>query len=90
MQAIWDWYKEHFYNDLACKLAYNLLIDFPLPLVNPYYNYSLFLLGLGLADLQRILTDVTLSENTFNWTVSYYTANLRVDRTYKTSLVTAI
>jgi hypothetical protein len=51
IQAIWDWYKEYFYNNLAYKLAYNPLIDFPLPLVDPYYNYSLFLLGLGLADL---------------------------------------
>jgi hypothetical protein len=36
---------------LACKLAYDPLIDFPLPLVDPYYDYGLFLLGLGLADL---------------------------------------
>jgi hypothetical protein len=90
MRAIWDWYKEHFYNDLACKLAYNLLIDFLLPLVDPYYNYSLFLLGLGLIDLQRTLMDVALPENTFNWIVSYCMADLRVDRIYKILLVTVI
>jgi hypothetical protein len=90
MRAIWDRYKEYFYNDLACKLAYDPSIDFPLPLVDPHYNYGLFLLGLGLADLQRTLTDVALPENTFNWTVSHYAANLRVDRTYEMLLVTAI
>jgi hypothetical protein len=51
MRAIWNRYKEYFYNDLARKLAYDPLIDFLLPLVDPYYNYGLFLLGLGLADL---------------------------------------
>jgi hypothetical protein len=51
MRVIWDRYKKHFYNDLAYKLAYNPLINFPLPLVNSYYNYSLFLLGLSLMDL---------------------------------------
>jgi hypothetical protein len=75
---------------LARKLAYNLSIDFPLPLVNPYYNYGLFLFGLGLMDLQRILTDITLPENTFNWTVSYYITDLRINCTYKTLLVTVI
>jgi hypothetical protein len=59
-------------------------------LVDPYYNYGLFLLGLGLADLQRTLTDIALPENTFNWTVSHYTANLRVNCTYETLLATAI
>jgi hypothetical protein len=90
MQVIWDRYKVHFYNDLARKLAHNPLIDFPLPLVDPYYNYGLFLLGLGLTDLQRTLTDIALPENTFNWTVSHRTADLRVDYTHKTSLATAI
>jgi hypothetical protein len=41
----------HFCDDLARKLAHDPLINFLLPLVNPYYNYGLFLLGLGLADL---------------------------------------
>jgi hypothetical protein len=90
MRAIWDRYKVHFYNDLACKLAYNLSIDFPLPLVDPYYNYGLFLLGLGLTDLQRTLTDVALPENTFNWTVSHRTADLRVDCAHETLLATVI
>jgi hypothetical protein len=48
------------------------------------------LLGLGLADLQWILTDIALPENTFDWTVSYYTANLQVNRTHKTLLATVI
>jgi hypothetical protein len=51
---------------LARKLARDPLIDFPLPLVDPYYDYGLFLLGLGLADLQRTLTDIALPENTFD------------------------
>jgi hypothetical protein len=75
---------------LARKLAYDPSIDFPLPLVDPYYNYGLFLLGLGLADLQRTLTDIALPENTFDWTVSHRTADLRVDRTHETLLATAI
>jgi hypothetical protein len=90
MQAIWDQYKVHFYNDLACKLAHDPSIDFPLPLVNSYYNYGLFLLGFGLADLQQTLTDIALPENTFDWTVSHRTADLRVDCTYKISLATVI
>jgi hypothetical protein len=80
----------YFCNDLARKLAHNPSIDFPLPLVDSYYNYGLFLLGLGLADLQRILTDIALPENTFDWTVSHRMADLQVDRTYKTLLATAI
>jgi hypothetical protein len=75
---------------LARKLAHNPSIDFPLPLVNPYYNYGLFLLGLGLTDLQQILTDIALPENTFNWTVSHRTANLQVDCTHETLLATTI
>jgi hypothetical protein len=90
MQAIWDRYKVHFCDDLARKLAYDPSIDFPLPLVDPYYNYGLFLLGLGLADLQRMLTDIALPENTFDWTVSHCTADLRVDYAHETSLATAI
>jgi hypothetical protein len=80
----------HFCDDLARKLAYNPSIDFPLPLVNPYYDYGLFLLGLGLADLQQMLTDVALPENTFDWTVSHCTADLQVDRTHETSLATVM
>jgi hypothetical protein len=80
----------YFCNDLARKLAYNPSIDFPLPLVDPYYNYGLFLLGLGLTDLQRILTDIALPENTFDWTVSHRTADLRINCTHETSLATAI
>jgi hypothetical protein len=75
---------------LARKLAYNPSIDFPLPLVDPYYNYGLFLFGFGLTDLQQILTDITLPENTFNWTISHRTADLQVNRTYKTLLATVI
>jgi hypothetical protein len=80
----------YFCNDLARKLAYDPLIDFPLPLVDSYYNYGLFLLGLGLADLQRMLTDIALPENTFDWTVSHRTADLRVDCAYEMSLATVI
>jgi superfamily II DNA or RNA helicase len=80
----------HFCDDLARKLAHDPLIDFPLPLVDPHYDYGLFLLGLGLADLQRTLTDVALPENTFDWTGSHRTANLRVDRAHETSLATAM
>ncbi len=51
LQAIWDQYKEHFCDDLARKLAHDPSLWFPLPLINPHYDYGLFLLGLGLADL---------------------------------------
>src|ERR1019366_10546139 len=51
----------------------------PLPLIDPHYDYGLFLLGLGLADLQKTLTDVGLPENVFNWTVSHRTADQQVD-----------
>jgi hypothetical protein len=37
-----------------------------------------------------MLTDIALPENTFNWTVSHYTADLQVDYTHKMLLATAI
>jgi hypothetical protein len=37
-----------------------------------------------------MFTDIALPENTFDWTVSHRTADLRVDRTHKISLVTVI
>jgi hypothetical protein len=37
-----------------------------------------------------MLTDIALPENTFDWTVSHRTADLRVDHTHETLLVTVI
>jgi hypothetical protein len=85
-QTIWDQYKEHFCDDLARKLAHKELMNFPLPLVDPHYDYGLFLLGLGLADLQMTLTDVGLPKNVFDWTVSHRTADQQVDLVRETSL----
>ena len=73
---------------MARKLAHDQSLSFPLPLIDPHYDYGLFLLGLGLADLQRTLTDVGLPENVFDWTVSHYMANQRVDIARETSLAT--
>jgi len=68
-----------FCDDLAYKLTYDRSVDFPLPLLNPYFDYGLFLLGLGVADLQKSLTDVGLPENIFDWTRTYRTADQEAD-----------
>ena len=69
-RAIWDRYKESFCDDLAHKLTHQS-IDFPLPLLEPHLDYGLFLLGRGIADLQRTLTDVGLPETVFDWARSH-------------------
>ena len=68
-----------FCDDLAYKLTYDRSVDFPLPLLNPHFDYGLFLLGLGVADLQKSLTDVGLPENVFDWTRSHRTADQEAD-----------
>jgi hypothetical protein len=64
-RAIWDRYKESFCDDLARRLTHQS-IDFPLPLLEPHLDYGLFLLGCGIADLQRTLTDAGLPKNIFD------------------------
>jgi hypothetical protein len=48
------------------------------------------LLGLGLTDLQKTLTDVGLPKNVFDWTVSHRIADQQVDIARETSLTTAM
>lgn len=66
--TIWNRYKDHFSDDLRYFLELRR-VDFPLPLQDPHYDYALFLLGLGLADQQRTLTDVHLPINEYDWAV---------------------
>lgn len=65
---IWDRYRSSFCDDLYHRLT-NTPSLFPLPLSNPHYDYSLWLIGQGLTDLQRSLTDDLLPENSFDWSV---------------------
>jgi hypothetical protein len=64
--AIWDRYKDSFCEDLWHRLT-TTSVAFPLPLLNPHYDYGLYLIGQGLADLQWSLTDARLPVNTFDW-----------------------
>ena len=89
-QVIWDRYKEHFCDDLARKLAHDPSISFPLPLIDPHYDYGLFLLGLGLADLQQTLTDAGLPENIFDWTASHRTADQQANLDCESSLASVM
>ena len=87
-RAIWDRYKTYFCDDLARKLSHTLpRIDFPLPLLDPHYDYGLWLLGLGIADLQQTLADVSLPENVFNWTRCHETVDQQLNIARETSLV---
>lgn len=65
-QAIWEKYKVHFCDDLAYKLSRES--GFPLPLLNPHFDYGLFLLAEGLADQQQTLADHNLPANVWDWT----------------------
>jgi hypothetical protein len=84
-RAIWDRYKESFCDDLAHRLTHQS-IDFPLPLLEPHLDYGLFLLGRGIADLQRTLTDVGLPETVFDWARSHSTVISQVDTAREASL----
>ena len=67
-QQIWDQYRVSFCDDLYYYLSQtSTSFSFPLVLLNPHYDYGLWLLAQGLADQQRSLTDASLPENVFNW-----------------------
>jgi hypothetical protein len=53
--AIWDRYKHSFCDDLWHQLTRDG--GFPLPLLDPHYDYGLFLVADGLTDQQQTLTD---------------------------------
>jgi hypothetical protein len=61
--AIWDKYKKSFCDDLWRRLT--LDGGFPLPLLDPHYDYGLFLLADGLTDVQQSLADHGLPS--FTW-----------------------
>jgi primosomal protein N' len=64
--AIWEWYKHHFCDDLWRQLTRDG--GFPLPLLDPHYNYSLFLLAESLTDQQQTLVDHRLPCFAWDWT----------------------
>ena len=64
--AIWDKYKKSFCDDLWRRLT--LDGGFPLPLLDPHYDYGLFLLADGLTDVQQSLADHGLPSFTWDWT----------------------
>ena len=64
--TIWDRFKDKFCDDLIHRLRQPGL-NFPLVLAYPEHDYGLFLIGQGLAEVQRTLRGCKLPENVFNW-----------------------
>jgi hypothetical protein len=48
--AIWNCYKDSFYNDLLHRLT-TTQMSFPLLLLDPHYDYGLYLISEGFTDL---------------------------------------
>jgi hypothetical protein len=63
---IWKRYRNYFCDDLLHRLRHTT-VSFPLVLANPVYDYGLWLLAMGLADLQKGLADFFLPVNVFDW-----------------------
>jgi hypothetical protein len=63
---IWARYCSAFCDDLAHCLR-TMPSSFPLVLLDPHYDYGLWLIAQGLTDLQRSLTDASLPKNCFDW-----------------------
>jgi hypothetical protein len=64
-QAIWDKYKDKMCDDLKYKLQQRG-IDFLLSIVDPHFDYSLYLLQEGLTDLEKQLAEFGLSNFVFD------------------------
>jgi hypothetical protein len=64
--AIWDRYKHHLCDDLWRQLTRDG--GFPFPLLDPHYDYGLFLLADGLTDQQQSLADHGLPSFVWDWT----------------------
>jgi len=65
-REIWARYCESFCDDLRHRLSREPA-SFPMVLLNPHYDYGLWMLAQGLADQQLSLTDVSLPEHVFDW-----------------------
>jgi hypothetical protein len=63
---IWKRYRNYFCDDLLYRLRHTT-VSFPLVLANLVYDYGLWLLAMGLADLQKGLADFFLLVNVFDW-----------------------
>jgi hypothetical protein len=64
--AIWEQYKHHFCDNLWRQLTRDR--GFPLPLLDPHYNYGLFLLAESLTDQQQSFADHGLPCFAWDWT----------------------
>lgn len=71
---VWNRFKDHFCDDLSHRLG-QMPATFPLVLQEPHYDYGLFLLSLGLADLQQGLADVGLPTCLFDWSHAHVQAS---------------
>ena len=85
---IWEKYQQHFCNDLDYRIQQ--MHGVPLVLAYPKYDYGLFLLGLGLQDQQRSLTDANLPENTFDWSAAHASLNRSVEVAHSRELATTM
>jgi hypothetical protein len=63
--AIWARYKDHLCDDLWHQLTRDG--GFPFPLLEPHYDYGLFLIAEGLADQQQTLADHGLPSFVWDW-----------------------
>ena len=64
--AVWHRYRHYFCDDLWRQLTRDG--GFPLPLLDPHYDYGLFLLADGLADQQQSLAAHGLPSFVWDWT----------------------
>jgi len=88
---IWVKYRIYFCEDIKHRFAQDGPVNaLPPNFVDPEYDYGLYLIGLGLIDLQTSLLDYGLPLNLFNWAL-YHTSTTRAhDPAFKTSLATTM
>ena len=84
--TIWDRYKQHFCDDLWRRLTRSG--GFPLPLLDPHYDYGLFLLADGLTDQQQSLADHGLPSFVWDWTSKHELTSV-TDRLQQETLLAA-
>ena len=72
--AIWNRYKHHFCDDLWRRLT--LDGGFPFPLLDPHYDYGLWLLADGLTDNQQSLEEHGLPSFTWDWTRKHHLSSV--------------
>jgi hypothetical protein len=86
--TIWERYKHHFCDDLWRQLTREG--GFPLPLLDPHYDYGLFLLADGLTDQQQSLADHGLPSFVWDWTCKHQSLSVTPTLEDQASLAVAM